>query len=266
MSLRFRKISSGADLEAGSVELATATNRNAELEMLVTGLKQMLETSRQRERQLIKALDDLGGKVELVTDGHSEGRFFDNSTFFQNLINRATWLIGLLIFQSLSSYILSSNVELFQDHPSVVFFLTMLVGAGGNAGNQATVRVIRELAVGSLIGDAKTKFILREMAMAISLSAIVGSFGFVRVYYFSTVILSETVAITIALSAIVTMSVVVGALLPFVFQKLGVDPANSSTSIQVIMDISGVLITCLVANAVLHTTTGNYVMEQLRRL
>ena len=32
---------------------------------------------------------------------------------------------------------------LLQDHPTIIYFLTMLVGAGGNAGNQASVRVIR---------------------------------------------------------------------------------------------------------------------------
>ena len=42
--------------------------------------------------------------------------------------------------QSFSGIILSRNEGLLADHPVIVFFLTMLVGAGGNAGNQASVR------------------------------------------------------------------------------------------------------------------------------
>ena len=42
--------------------------------------------------------------------------------------------------QSFSGIILSRNEALLADHPVIVYFLTMLVGAGGNAGNQASVR------------------------------------------------------------------------------------------------------------------------------
>jgi len=42
--------------------------------------------------------------------------------------------------QSFSGLILSRNEALLSDHPVIIFFLTMLVGAGGNAGNQASVR------------------------------------------------------------------------------------------------------------------------------
>jgi hypothetical protein len=56
------------------------------------------------------------------------------------LRDRAYWLVGLLIMQSLSGIILIRNEALLADHPVIIYFLTMLVGAGGNAGNQASVR------------------------------------------------------------------------------------------------------------------------------
>ena len=49
-----------------------------------------------------------------------------------------------------SSFILASFEKLLQRHSVIVFFLTMLVGAGGNAGNQAAVLVIRGLATGEI--------------------------------------------------------------------------------------------------------------------
>ncbi len=66
-----------------------------------------------------------------------------NVTFLDALRSRANWLVGLLALQSCSGFILSRNEELLRDHPAIIYFLTMLVGAGGNAGNQASVRVIR---------------------------------------------------------------------------------------------------------------------------
>jgi len=35
----------------------------------------------------------------------------------------------------------------------VTFFLTMLVGAGGNAGNQSTIKIIEGLAAGEIDGS-----------------------------------------------------------------------------------------------------------------
>ena len=55
------------------------------------------------------------------------------------------WLLGLLVLQSMSSFVLDSYQELLRNHLVVTLFLTMLVGAGGNAGNQSAIKVIRGL-------------------------------------------------------------------------------------------------------------------------
>ena len=62
------------------------------------------------------------------------------TVFLTTLCDRAGWLVGLLILQSMSSFIIADNEELLQQHPVIIQFLTMLIGAGGNAGNQASVR------------------------------------------------------------------------------------------------------------------------------
>jgi hypothetical protein len=45
----------------------------------------------------------------------------------------------------MSSFVLDSYQQLLKDHLVVTLFLTMLVGAGGNAGNQSAIKVIRGL-------------------------------------------------------------------------------------------------------------------------
>ena len=54
-------------------------------------------------------------------------------------------MLGLLIIQSTSSFVLNQYEDLLRDHIVVTLFLTMLVGAGGNAGNQSAIKVIRAL-------------------------------------------------------------------------------------------------------------------------
>ena len=250
-------------------------NRIIELETVVTSVKQLLEISRLREKKLALALEDFGVNVSLVidleagsaTESISSGNFScplePQITFVQSLFDRGGWLIGLLVFQSCSSFILSANEELLRNHPSIVYFLTMLVGAGGNAGNQAAVRVIRGLAVGALNEHSIGKFIKRELIMAFSLSALLGMTGLARALVSAQTSLAETVAITLTLMIIVFISIITGALLPLLLQQCRLDPAHSSTSIQVIMDISGVLITCSMATTLLDTPVGRLFLARL---
>ena len=74
--------------------------------------------------------------------------------------------------------------------------------------------------------------------MAFALSAILSLAGFVRAAVFQTPF-PETMAVTLALSMIVFSSICLGAVLPLLLQRVGVDPAHSSTTIQVVMDILG---------------------------
>lgn len=173
-------------------------------------------------------------------------------SFGEALRDRALWLVGLLAMQSCSGFILSHNEMLLANHPTIVYFLTMLVGAGGNAGNQASVRgkeaslhlshpcfvlltlfvVIRGLALGTLNERTQGQFLSRELKMAGALSAILSIAGFARAAVFRTPF-AETIAVTSALMMIVFSSICLGAVLPLLLKRLGVDPAHSSTTIQV---------------------------------
>ncbi|KAL3941020.1 MAG: hypothetical protein SGBAC_004561 [Bacillariaceae sp.] len=150
----------------------------------------------------------------------------DEHTFMQSVADRAGWLVGLLILQSMSSFIIARNETLLQQHGVLVQFLTMLVGAGGNAGNQASVRVIRGLATGSIDHSNTRLFLRREVFMGMCLSIILAIAGFGRALIFFTP-WPETFAITVSLFIIVACSVVIGSLLPLGMRSVGIDPAHS---------------------------------------
>jgi Mg/Co/Ni transporter MgtE len=93
-------------------------------------------------------------------------------------------------------------------------------------------KVIRGLALGTLNERTQKQFLLRELKMAGALSAILSLAGFLRAIVFQTPF-AETIAVTSALMLIVFSSICLGAVLPLLLKKMGVDPAHSSTSIQV---------------------------------
>ena len=122
--------------------------------------------------------------------------------------------------------------------------------------------VIRGLALGALNDSTQRQFLNRELKMAGCLSIILSFAGFVRAAVFHTPV-AETIAITVSLTAIVFTSICLGAILPLLLKRIGVDPAHSSTSIQVVMDILGVVMTVLVSSLLLDSPFGKLVIERL---
>mmetsp|Transcript_20819 Transcript_20819/g.46946 ORF Transcript_20819/g.46946 Transcript_20819/m.46946 type:complete len:162 (-) Transcript_20819:134-619(-) len=103
----------------------------------------------------------LNGLLDEAGKGH-DGGSLESESFWQTCSSRTTWLVGLLFFQSMSSFILAGNDVLIRNHPTIVYFLTMLVGAGGNAGNQSAVRIIRGIATGHVNKRNEIRWLRRE--------------------------------------------------------------------------------------------------------
>jgi cation transporter-like permease len=229
------------DVDDNTKTIQKLSEQNNALEETVNALRNQVEILKNREAKYISALHTSPDVyvVDETISSSDEYLLNDNCpmepkiSFWRSLYDRALWLIGLLIFQSCSSFILSANEVMLKEHTSIIFFLTMLVGAGGNAGNQSAVRVIRGIALGTISRKTYWPFFKREFRIAICLSILLGFTGLCRALI-SRVSYVETITITCALMTIVLISVITGALLPILLHQLDIDPAHSSTSIQVI--------------------------------
>ena len=173
------------------------------------------------------------------------------------VFSRVCLLSFLLILQSGSSFILQSFSELISRHILITMYLTMLVGAGGNAGNQAAVLVIRRLATSRSF--SVRSLILRETLSALVIGSLVTLVGFVRVWIEERGALLPSLTIGIALFTIVTSSIILGTLLPIILQRvIHIDPAHAGPIIQVIMDILGVCITCAIGQILLVNFSSHH--------
>jgi Mg/Co/Ni transporter MgtE len=103
---------------------------------------------------------------------------------------------------------------------------------------------------------------VREFKMALALSGILSMAGFLRAAAFHTPF-PETLAITASLVVIVFTSICLGGVLPLLLTRLGVDPAHSSTSIQVVMDILGVFLAVTLSSLLLDSPIGHLLVSRL---
>lgn len=96
--------------------------------------------------------------------------------------------------------------------------------------------------------------------MGCALSLVLGVAGCIRAAVFMTPWL-ETIAITTSLFMIVIISIILGAMMPLGMKFIGIDPAHSSTTIQVVMDILGVSITVWMSALVLDSGFQHFLLS-----
>lgn len=179
-----------------------------------------------------------------------ENSYFMTS-FWRLILQRGLWLCGLFLFQSFSSFILSSYQALIDQYTIISIFITMLIGTGGNAGNQSAMLVVRGLTNKEMNRSNAWKVLLREFNISLVIASVLVVICFARVMVTHNDILSAA-AISISLFLIVVSSIFCGSLIPLLLDSLGIDPAHSAAPfLATLMDILGVLIYCFVCSKVL---------------
>jgi len=171
-----------------------------------------------------------------------------NTPLWKSIWQRGVWLIGLLVLQSFSSLILSSYSTLINKYTIIAVFLTMLIGTGGNAGNQSATLVVRGLTTKEMTRRNAFRVLLREFGISIIMALILVVVGFARVHMSGYDLLSSFV-ISFSLFLIVVTSMFLGALIPLVLERFDIDPAHSAAPfLATLMDILGVLIYCYICS------------------
>ncbi|MCX7543777.1 magnesium transporter [Marinicella gelatinilytica] len=159
---------------------------------------------------------------------------------------RIVWLFVLVMVNVFSGAAIASFESTIQSAVALVFFLPLLIDSGGNAGSQSATIMVRALAT----GEAYMKDWLKLIAKEIPVALLLGSTMAVGVAAVAGLRAPEVVpVVAMTMVAIVMVGSLVGLSLPFIFTRVGVDPATASAPlITSIADISGVIIYFSIAN------------------
>lgn len=190
-----------------------------------------------------------GGVVPL------EDSYFE--TGFGALVGkRLIWLVVLFAGQLVTAEVLDQNQATLAAVVSLVAFIPMIIASGGNAGAQSSSLIIRALAVHEVRPADWGRVLVREVGIGLALGLVIALLGFGSAF-----VLSETdaallaaVAATVGLSivSVILIGVLVGALLPLGMERVGLDPAVSSTPfIASIIDVVGLLVYLGIARVLL---------------
>ncbi|MEX2527339.1 MAG: magnesium transporter [Gemmatimonadota bacterium] len=155
---------------------------------------------------------------------------------------RASWLVLLVVSMTLTFNVINHYEDLMAEVVILAAFIPLLIGTGGNVGSQVATLVVRALATRELELKDYLKVFWKELQTGLLLGGAFGVFITGYVLFFQ----SEprvAVALGITMVLISLTANLVGASLPFLFRRLNIDPAlTSSPGITTVMDVVGLLI------------------------
>ena len=153
---------------------------------------------------------------------------------------RVTWLVVLVFMNVFSGATLAYFGDVIESMVTLVFFLPLLIGSGGNAGAQSATLMIRALATGDVELSDWLKLMGKELFVALLLGLTMAlAVGLVASFR------SPEIIVVVGLSMVFTVIIgsILGLSLPFIFTLLKFDPATASAPlITSLADISGVII------------------------
>jgi magnesium transporter len=190
-------------------------------------------------------------KMAAVEPGTAARPYFEN-TLLTVVRRRITWLLFLFVGGTLTGAVLHTFEAELAAVVALAFFIPLLIGTGGNAGSQTVMTVIRSLALGEIrIRDAG-RVVAREAGSGMIVGLVIGTIALAHALL--VVGASPTLALTVGgtMLAICVWSTTMGALVPIVAQRLGVDPAAlSAPLIATLVDATGLVIYFQIAKLVL---------------
>ena len=165
-------------------------------------------------------------KMALLTPSEDE---YLKTNVFTLAKNRIGWLLVLMIASTFTGQI----IEGFENQLATIAGLTacipMLMGTGGNSGNQVSTLIIRGLALGEVHIKDYFRVLWKEIRVSLMVGIIlaVANYGRMLVLNLMGSDTSSSVILVVSLSvaAVVVVSKTIGCTLPIVAKLLKLDPA-----------------------------------------
>jgi magnesium transporter len=190
-------------------------------------------------------------KMAAVEAGALDRPYFENPVA-SVIRRRVVWLLFLFVAGTLTGTVLRHFETEITEVVALSFFIPLLIGTGGNAGSQTVMTIIRSLALGEIRFKDAGRVVARELLTGVSLGLLVGSVALGHALVTGA---PGTLALTVAATmlAICAWATTVGALVPILAQRVGLDPAVlSAPMIATLVDATGLVIYFTIAKSVLR--------------
>jgi magnesium transporter len=164
---------------------------------------------------------------------------------------RGIWLTILFFAALLTAIALWKYDQELEKLPWLVWFIPLIISAGGNSGSQSATLVITAMTSGEVrFGDWK-QVLKREVAVSLILGSVLALLGFIVAYNIAPTPF-DAIVIPLTLLSVIFCGCLCGASLPILFKRLGLDPAMMSNPfVAGLVDILGIVIYINIARLII---------------
>jgi magnesium transporter len=181
------------------------------------------------------------------------------TSFVTFIKKRGVWLFILFFGEFFTQTALRHYDPVFDAIKGAAYYVPLLISAGGNSGSQSSTLVIRGMALGEIKMRDWYRILVRELAMGLVLGLGLAVVGFGRVLMYPDQHSDFALTVAASLVGIVMTGCTVGAMLPIVLKRIGLDPATSSTPfIASLVDVLGIIIFVHAAQVIMASVLAGH--------
>lgn len=169
-------------------------------------------------------------------------------------LNRVPWLLILMVSATFTGMIIEANEATLAFSITLTACIPMLMDTGGNAGSQASVTIIRGLALHEVEFRDILRVLWKEVRVSVLLGATLSVACFAKLMLINQLYNEMNIAFVVCLAMFITvvLAKVIGCTLPLLAKKMRLDPAVvASPFITTIVDALSLIIYCNIAVALL---------------
>jgi len=166
---------------------------------------------------------------------------------------RIPWLLILMISATFTGAIITHYENALGAYVILTAFMPMLMSAGGNAGSQSSVSIIRGLALDEIDYSDTFRILLKEFTVGAICGITLAVANFAKLMLFDKLTFEVSIVICGALLLTIIAAKLIGCSLPILAKRLGFDPAvMANPFITTLVDAISLIVYFQIATMVLH--------------
>ena len=178
---------------------------------------------------------------------------------FETYRKSIPWLLLLMVSATFTGMIITRFETALSSVVALAAFMPMLMDTGGNSGSQASVSIIRSLALGEVEFRDVLRVVWKELRVSVVCGTTLAAANFAKIMLFDNLVLKSGISMSVALVVCFTIlftviiAKLVGCTLPLFAKKCGFDPAvMASPFITTIVDAVSLVVYFQMATLLLH--------------
>ena len=166
---------------------------------------------------------------------------------------RIPWLLILMISATFTGAIITHYENALGAYVILTAFMPMLMSAGGNAGSQSSVSIIRGLALDEIDYSDTFRILMKEFTVGAICGITLAVANFAKLMLFDKLTVEVSIVICGALLLTIIAAKLIGCSLPILAKRLGFDPAvRANPFITTLVDAISLIVYFQIATMVLH--------------